>query len=100
MAPAMGERHKQSNVIGDLHGCRTVKFDSCNNSRSSVHTIFVIILHSVSLKIRLKCCFVLDLASAMHAYQLACRLRTIRMPMSAVLRAVRPESEDINVHKV
>ena len=42
------------NVMGALHDCRTVKFDSCNNLISSAHTILVITLHSVSLRIKRK----------------------------------------------
>jgi len=45
--------------IGALHGSRAVKFDSCNSLRSSVNIIFVIILRSVSLKIKRKFCYVL-----------------------------------------
>src|SRR6218665_256050 len=41
--------------MGTLRGFRAVKFDSCNNVYSSVHTIFAITLHSVSLKIKQKC---------------------------------------------
>ena len=37
------------NMMGDLHGCHTVKFDSCNNLLSSVHTVLVNIMRSVSL---------------------------------------------------
>ena len=44
--------NKIYNVMGALHGCHAVKFDSCNNLQSAVHTIFVIILRSVSLKIK------------------------------------------------
>jgi len=37
------------NVMGAVRGCRAVKFDSCYNLLSSVHTILVIILRSVRL---------------------------------------------------
>ena len=36
-------------VMQDLHGCRAVKFDSCNNLRSCVHTVIVNILLPISL---------------------------------------------------
>jgi len=35
--------------MGALIGCRAVKFDSLNNLLLSVHTVFMNILHSVSL---------------------------------------------------
>src|SRR6218665_1787674 len=38
-----------------MRGCSAVKSDSCNNFRSSVHTMLVIILRSVNLKMKLKC---------------------------------------------
>jgi len=41
-------------VIGALCGCRAVKFDSCNNLLSSIHTIHVIILRYVRLNINTK----------------------------------------------
>src|SRR6218665_3813352 len=37
------------NVMGALRGCHAVKFDSCNNLLSFVHSVIVNILHSVSL---------------------------------------------------
>jgi len=37
--------HEMYNVIGALRGCLVVKFDSCNNLSSSIHTVSVIILH-------------------------------------------------------
>ena len=39
-------------MMGALRGCRVVKFDSCNNLWSSIHTIFVILLYSVVWKIK------------------------------------------------
>jgi len=36
-------------MMGALRGCRAVKFNSCNNLLSSVHTVLVNILRSVSL---------------------------------------------------
>jgi len=43
------------NVTGALRGCRAIKFDSRKNLWSFVHTVFVTILRSVSLKIKRKC---------------------------------------------
>jgi len=40
------------NMMGALRGCPAVKFDSCNNLLSSVHTILVIILQYVRLNIK------------------------------------------------
>jgi len=42
------------NMMGALRGCRAVKFDSCNNKLSSVHTILVIIQRYVRLNINAK----------------------------------------------
>ena len=36
-------------VMGALHNCRVVKFDSCNNLILSVHTILVVVLQYVRL---------------------------------------------------
>ena len=47
-------QNKMYNVIGALRGCHAVKFNSCNNLRSSIHTILVIILRSVSLRMKQK----------------------------------------------
>ena len=53
--------------MGALRGCRVVKFDSHNNLWSSAHTIFVIILCSVSFKIKREyyiiMCNITDLSS-------------------------------------
>ena len=38
-------------MMGNVRGCHAVKFDSCNNLLSSVHTILVIILWYVRLNI-------------------------------------------------
>src|SRR6218665_4204582 len=42
------------NVMGAMRSCREVKFDSCNNLLSSVHTILVIIMRYARLNIKTK----------------------------------------------
>jgi len=42
------------NVMDTLRGCRAVKFNSCNNLLSSVHTMLVIVLQYVRLNIKMK----------------------------------------------
>src|SRR6218665_794811 len=41
-------------VMDALCGCHTVKFDYCNNLRSSIHTVFVVILRYTTLNIKQK----------------------------------------------
>ena len=41
-------------VMGAVRDCRAVKFDSCDNLLSSVHTILLIILWYVRLNIKTK----------------------------------------------
>jgi len=60
------------NVMSALCGCRAVKFDSCNNILSSVHTILVIILRSVSLSIKRKYYIIHDQQLQVLVYTTPC----------------------------
>src|SRR6218665_1917680 len=41
--------------MGALEGCRTVKFDSCNNFSSPVYTLLVIVMQYVPFQMKRRC---------------------------------------------